>query len=83
MGIHNIKIDDAESHGQIQLLTLQINNGNHDENLLLGKHILVVSVDCLTMHIQKTNCMPWNVNPVNEEFNNFLRYAKKFVLFFH
>lgn len=75
MGIHNIKIDGAESHGQIQLLTLQINNGNHDENLLLGKHILVVSVACLTMHIQKTNCVPWNVNPVTGEFTNFLMYT--------
>lgn len=44
MGIHNIKINGAESHGQIQLRTLQINSGNHDENLLLGEHILVVSV---------------------------------------
>lgn len=70
-GIHNIKIDDPEYHGQIQLLTLQINNGNHDENLLLGKHILEVSVACLTMNIQKTNCMPCNVNPIFDKFPNF------------
>lgn len=44
MGIHAIKINGAEFHGQIQLLTLQINSGHDDENLLLGNHILVVSV---------------------------------------
>lgn len=53
MRLWKINLGGTETHRWIHLLTLKINNGNCDGDLLVEIHILVLSRACITMNSQK------------------------------